>query len=176
MLLHSLQLDQSLINTTLNAPRTTIQWGYFVDDNLEAYFGKPLLFYPIRITGGTQLSYRDTATSHSALTNYIIPSNSRAISSSTSIDNIHFQNEINEYTGGSTFTGTLFENYYKTYIQDVYNNKRRLTKVKAFLPLKMIYNLKLNDKISLNNNTYIINSIKTDLTTGKSDLELLNVV
>jgi hypothetical protein len=155
---------------------TTIQWGWFVNESEEAYYGKPLLFYPIRITGGTQLSYRDTATSHSPLTNYIIPSNSRAISSSTSTHNIHFQNEINEYTGGSTFTGTLFENYYKTYIQDVYNNKRRLTKVKAFLPLKMIYNLKLNDKISLNNNTYIINSVKTDLTTGKSDLELLNVV
>jgi len=134
------------------------------------------LFYPIRQTSGTQLSYRDTTSTHSPLTSYIIPSNSRTLSSSTSTDNIHFQNEVNEYTGDSTFTGTLFENYYKTYIQDVYNNKRRLTKVKAFLPLKMIYNLKLNDKISLNNNTYIINSVKTDLTTGKSDIELLNVV
>ena len=143
---------------------TTIQWGWFVNESEEAYYGKPLLFYPIRQTNGTQLSYRDTASSHSALTNYIIPSNSIALSSSTSTANIHFQNEINEYTGGSTFTGTLFENYYKTYIQDVYNNKRRLTKVKANLPLKMIYNLKLNDKISLNNRTYIINSVKTNLT------------
>lgn len=155
---------------------TTIQWGWYVNESEEAYYGKPLLFYPIRQTSGTQLSYRDTTTTHSPLTSYIIPSNSRALSSSTSTDNIHFQNEVNEYTGDSTFTGTLFENYYKTYIQDIYNNKRRLTKVKAFLPLKIIYNLKLNDKISLNNNTYIINSVKTDLTTGKSDFELLNVV
>ena len=98
------------------------------------------------------------------------------MSSSTSPDNIHFDVETNEYTGGSTFTGTLFKNYYETYIQDVYNSKRRLTKVKANLPLKMIYNLKLNDKISLNNRTYIINSVKTNLTNGKSDFELLNVV
>lgn len=155
---------------------TTIQWGWSVNESEEAYYGKPLLFYPIRQTSGTQLSYRDTTSTHSPLTNYIIPSNSRALSSSTSTDNIHFQNEVNEYTGGSTFTGTLFENYYKTYIQDIYNNKRRLTKVKANLPLKMIYNLKLNDKISLNNRTYIINSVKTNLTNGKSDFELLNVV
>lgn len=167
------------------ADNTGIQWGWYVNESEEAYYGKPLLFYPIRQinqndqtipTTTPPISYRDTTTTHSALTSFIIPSNSRTLSSSTSTDNIHFQNEVNEYTGDSTFTGTLFENYYKTYIQDIYNNKRRLTKVKAFLPLKMIYNLKLNDKISLNNNTYIINSVKTDLTTGKSDLELLNVV
>lgn len=166
---------QRLVNATGGA-NTTIQWGWFVDDNKESYFGKALLFYPIRQVSGTQISFLTSTTSHVSLSNYIVPSNSIALSSSTSTANINFQNEINEYTGGSTFTGTLFENYYKTYIQDVYNNKRRLTKVKANLPLKIIYNLKLNDKISLNNNTYIINSIKTDLTTGKSDLELLNVV
>jgi len=155
---------------------TTIQWGWYVNESEEAYYGKPLLFYPIRQTSATPISYLTGTNSHIQLTSYIIPSNSRALSASTSTDNIHFQNEVNEYTDDSTFTGTLFENYYKTYIQDIYNNKRRLTKVKAFLPLKMIYNLKLNDKISLNNNTYIINSVKTDLTTGKSDFELLNVV
>ena len=155
---------------------TTIQWGWYVNESEEAYYGKPLLFYPIRQTSATPISYLTGTNTHIQLTNYVIPSNSRSLSSSTSTDNIHFQNEVNEYTGTSTFTGTLFENYYKTYIQDIYNNKRRLTKVKAFLPLKMIYNLKLNDKISLNNNTYIINSVKTDLTTGKSDFELLNVV
>ena len=27
-----------------------VQWGYFVDDNQEPYFGSPLLFYPIRLS------------------------------------------------------------------------------------------------------------------------------
>jgi len=40
----------------------------------------------------------------------------------------------------------------------------------------MIYNLKLNDQISLNNNSYRINSITTNLTTGESSIELLNIV
>ena len=74
------------------------------------------------------------------------------------------------------FTDTLFERNYKTYIQDVFKNKRRLTKVKAYLPLKILYNLKLNDKISLNNNNYRINSITTNLINGESNLELLNIV
>ena len=152
------------------------QWGWSVNENQEAYYGKPLLFYPIRQTSGTGISFITSTTSNVQLTTYIIPSNSVALNPSTDKSNIHFTEEVNEYTEDTGFDATLFKSYYETYITDVYNNKRRLTKVKAFLPLKMISNLKLNDKISLNNNTYIINSVKTDLTTGKSDLELLNVV
>ena len=154
----------------------TIQWGWFVNDNQEPNYGKPLLFYAIKQTSGTQLSFRNTASSHQALTTYNIPSNSLAISSSTSTTNINFSLEQNEYTLDTSFTGTLFENFYKSYLSDIYNNKRRLTKVKAYIPLKMIYNLKLNDKISLNNNNYRINSITTNLTTGESSIELLNIV
>ena len=166
---------QRLINQNGGA-NTTIQWGWYVNDNEESYFGSPLIFYAIRQTSGTAISFRNTSSSHVSVSNYIIPSNSKAISSSTSTENIHFQLEVNEYTNDSTFTGTLFENYYKNYLTDVFNNSRRLTKVKAMLPLKIIYNLQLNDKISLNNNNYRINSITTNLTTGESSLELLNIV
>jgi len=108
----------------------------------------------------------------------IIPSNSLSTNPSTSKININFNAEINEYnsenSNASAFTDTLFERNYKTYIQSVFNNNKRLTKVEAYLPLKIFYNLKLNDKISLNNYTYKINSITTNLITGKSSLELLN--
>lgn len=166
---------QRLVNATGGA-NTTIQWGWSVDDNKESYYGLPLIFYAIKVVGGTPISLKAAQASNTTNASYWIPSNSRAVSSSTSTDNIHFNLETNEYTGGSTFSGTLFENCYKTYIQDVFNNARRLTKVKAKLPLKIIYNLKLNDKISLHNRNYRINSIKTNLTTGDSDLELLNIV
>jgi hypothetical protein len=154
----------------------TIQWGWFADDNKESYYGSPLIFYAIRQTSGTGLSFRNTSNSHQQLTNYIIPSNSKTISSASSKENINFQLEVNEYTDDSTFSDTLFEVYYKNYLTDVFNNSRRLTKIQAMLPLKIIYNLKLNDKISLNNNNYRINSITTNLTTGESSLELLNIV
>ena len=154
----------------------TIQWGWFVNDNQEPTYSKPLLFYAIKQSGGTGISFKNSSSSFQQLTTYNIPSNSLAISSSTSTTNINFSLEQNEYTLDTSFTGTLFENFYKTYLTDIYNNKRRLTKVKAYIPLKMIYNLKLNDKISLNNNNYRINSITTNLTTGESSLELLNIV
>tara|TARA_B100001939_G_scaffold340639_1_gene349025 strand:- start:397 stop:2472 length:2076 start_codon:yes stop_codon:yes gene_type:complete len=167
---------QRLVNASGGA-NTTIQWGWFVNDNQEPTYSKPLLFYAIlQSSSTTNISFRNSSNTHQSISSYIIPSNSLAISSSTSTTNINFSLEQNEYTLDTSFTGTLFENFYKNYLTDIYNNKRRLTKVKAYIPLKMIYNLKLNDKISLNNNNYRINSITTNLTTGESSLELLNIV
>jgi hypothetical protein len=160
---------------------TTIQYGFFVDDNFEAYYGEPLLFYPILNNGNAMKIIDADTTATQNISRYFIPSNSLALSCSTSKVNIHFQNEYNEYTiqedGNSTcFTDTLFETKYKTYIQDVFNEKRRLIKVTAFLPMKVYYNLQLNDLIQLGQDSYKINSLTTDLTTGKTEFELLNTI
>ena len=162
------------VNPNLASPQTTIQYGYFVDDNLEAYFGKPLIFYPILQTSGTEISFRDSATTHSPLTSYFVPSNSLSLSSATSTINTNFYLEVNEYSLDTTFTGTLFEEHYLEYIQDIFNSKRRLTKLKAYLPLKIIYNLNMNDKVVINNQGYLINNLTTNLNTGESSMELLN--
>lgn len=156
---------------------TTIQYGYFVDDNYEAYFGKPLLFYPIRQTGAgtTSISFQDDLTgSHTELFSYYIPSNSLALSSATSTKNINFYLEVNEYTLTTTFTGTLFQENYLEYIQDIFNSKRRIIKLKAYLPLRIIYKLNMNDKVIINNQDYTINTLQTNLITGESSMELLN--
>ena len=169
------------INPSGTGASTTFQYGYFVDDNFEPYYGEPLLFYPI-LNNGTSIRIRDEETTdEDDITRYFIPSNSLALDCATSKVNIHFQNEINEYTareaGDPTcFTDTLFETKYKTYIQDVFNEKRRLTKVTAYLPMKVYYNLKLNDLIEIGQDTYKINSLTTDLTTGKTEFELLNTI
>ena len=57
---------------------------------------------------------------------------------------------------------------------DIFNNKNRLTKVTAYLPLKILLNFTLADRFDINGQRYKINSIKTNLKTGKSDIELLN--
>tara|TARA_R110000737_G_scaffold108538_1_gene141259 strand:+ start:1121 stop:3565 length:2445 start_codon:yes stop_codon:yes gene_type:complete len=161
---------------------TTVQYGFFVDDNLEPYFGMPLLFYPIRQINETAIRIRDTeSTNVSDIDDYFIPSNAVALESSTSKSNIHFGNEINEYQANEvgdplSFTDTLFETNYKTYIQNVFNVSRRITKVTAYLPMKIYYNLQLNDLIQLGQNNYKINSLTTNLTTGKTEFELLNDV
>lgn len=167
---------ERLVNQT-GAGDTDIQWGWSVNDNKESFHGLPLIFYAIRQTNSsTPISFGFDSGTKVSLNTFIIPSNSLSIDPAVSKKNIHFQNETNEYTNSTAFTETLFSDYYTNYISDVFSNARRLIKVGAFLPLKIIYNLELNDKVSIGNQQYIINSLKTNLINGKSDIELLNVV
>ena len=162
---------------------TGVQYGYFVDDNQESYFGSPLIFYAIRQVNTTNIRIRDTETTNKAdIDDYFIPSNALALESSTSKVNIHFGNEINEYQAFQpsvdplAFTDTLFYTKYRTYIRNVFDVSRRITKVTAYLPMKIYYNLQLNDLIQLGQENYKINSLTTNLTTGKTEFELLNDV
>ena len=150
-----------------------VQWGYFVDDNQDAYYGKPLLFYPIRQTSATEISFVN-ASGHEPLTTYIIPSNSVYLNPATGKDNINFNVEVNEYTATQDFTDTLFRKYYQNYILSVFDPKNRLTKVTAYLPLNILLKFNLSDRFIINGDSYKINSINTNLQTGKSDMELLN--
>ena len=164
-------------NNTLSSPanQTTIQYGFYVDDNLDAYISKPLIFYGItQSSSTTSISFLDSTSQHSQLTTYNIPSNSQSLNSATNSKNLNFFLETNEYTLDTTFIDTLFKVNYLNYIQDIFNEKRRLIKMKAWLPLRIIYNLKMNDLVTVNNQKYRINTIKTNLITGESDMELLN--
>ena len=170
------------LNDVDGGAQTKILYGLFVDDNLDSYYGEPLVFYPNNgaFTGGqTTIAFRKdggTASDVVEVTTYNMPSNSQYLSSFISAKNINFRNEINEYTLDTTFTGTLFNEYYLNYIKDVFNPSRRLTKVTAYLPMNIFYNLKLNDLIQLGQDNYKINSLTTDLTTGKTEFELLNTI
>ena len=169
---------ERLFNASSNTA-TTIQYGYFTNENEQPYFGKPLLFYPVLIITGTELSFLDSETSHTDTTTYNIPSNSIGINSLNSgHDNLNFGAEINEYalTSQGFSDNSLFRKEYIDYVSAVFNTKRRITKAKAFLPLRIVIALELNDKITMRNETYIINSVTTNLQTGESDFELLNVV
>ena len=150
-----------------------VQYGYFVDDNQDPYYGKPLLFYPIRQTSATEISFVN-ASGHEPLTTYIIPSNSVYLNPATGKDNINFNVEVNEYTATQDFTDTLFRKYYQNYILSVFDPTNRLTKVTAYLPLNILLKFNLSDRFIVNGNSYKINSINTNLQTGKSDMELLN--
>ena len=158
-----------------NSALTTVQWGYSVNENRQPYIGKPLIFYAIRQTSGTPISLVKNSSTQVELTNYIIPSNSLYLDSATGKQNINFNLELNEYTNTNTFTDTLFSDYQSEYIIDVFNQSRRITRVSAIFPLRILFDFKLNDTFTINQRIYIINSVTTNLQTGKSELELLNI-
>jgi hypothetical protein len=153
----------------------TPQVGWFVDDNNDPYYGKPLLTYAINVTGD-DIRFLETqeAGTFSDISSYYIPSNSVSLDSAVSKDNINFNLEVNEYTFGNDFTDTLFNKYYNTYISEIFNIKRRITKVNANMPLNFLTNYSLADRIKIVDKVYIINSLTANLLNGKTSLELLN--
>ena len=153
---------------------TTIQWGYSVNDSKSVYSGAPLLFYPYLQSGGESVSYLLGLFGVEALTTYNIPSNSLDINSNISKVNINFNSDINEYTGSTGFTDTLFEVYYKTYIENLFNIKARIFNLTCYLPLSILLKYNLNDRFVISGKKYKINSVNTNLQTGKSKLELIN--
>ena len=164
---------------------TDTQWGWSVDDNQDSYIGKPVLFYPVYTSVGSKtISFVDDVNPETGVFNSDVeitgsinmPSNSVAFSTSTSTANINFYKEFNEYEPNEDFSGTLFQNFYSTYIGQVFDSKNRLSKIKARLPMNILLNYSLADKFRISGTEYRINSITTNLTTGEADIELLNVL
>ena len=160
------------LNDLDDGTQSLMQYGYCTDKDQNPINIDPLILNITNetLTTGHYLSfYNGTSTGTAAgLTTYNRPSNTYGTSQS-----LNFGEEVDEYTG-LVEDDSLFENYYKNYIVDTFNAQRRLVKVKAYLPLRILLNYQLNDIFIINNREYIINSIKTNLETGKSELELLN--
>lgn len=148
---------------------TDLQWGWSADIKQQSNLGKPLLFYPIQVNATIGIIESDgDLVSH---TGVYIPSNSV---STTDSANINFRSEINEY-GLVPYESTLFEQYYKNYVKEIFDPQRRLTTTKAYLPLNILLNLTLADKIQIFENLYKINKLTTNFETNQSTLELINV-
>ena len=74
----------------------------------------------------------------------------------------------------ASIPNSIYSVYYQNYIGQLFSYKNRLTSIKANFPVSLITNLKLNDRLIIRDKRYIINNIKTNLTSGEVDLELLN--
>ena len=161
-----------------NNNNTFIQWGWSVDDKQSSFAGKPLLFYPV-LAGGTNLSVVNLAGGLTLKSTYFVPSNSMnlfgTVSGVTIGQNINFNAEVNEYTPSVAFNDTLFKKFYNSYIEEIFDIKRRLTKLKAYLPISMLHKYSLADRLIVFNEVYKINKIVTNFETLLSDVELINI-
>jgi hypothetical protein len=146
-----------------------LQWGWSADIKQGAFLGKPLLFYPILKT--ETFGVINTDGSLSSQPSVFIPSNSVR---TTDSKNLNFNAEPNEFQG-SPFKQTLFNEYYKNYIKEIFDPQRRLTTIKAYLPLSLLLNYTLADKIQVFTGLYKINKVTTNFETLQSTLELINI-
>ena len=86
---------------------------------------------------------------------------------------LNFHPEISTMTL-QTEQRTLFAEYYAGYLFNLYNLKNRETKVKTNLPISLLTNLELNDRLIIRDKRFFINDMTCNLTTGEVDFTLLN--
>jgi hypothetical protein len=146
--------------------------GYFLNSNYQSYIPKPTLLYLYGAsdTLTTNIKFYNGATydniSSYALFGQDLEQDGINYSLNFGADNSIILNE--------TIQNGLFASYYFAYLSNLYNLKQRLTSVKAMLPLSILTNLQLNDRLVIRDKRYIINDIKTELTTGEATLTLYN--
>ena len=174
---------------------TDILWGYSADGDFESktdvtpptgnyspVLTKPLVFYAIQETGlssGTGIKWISDGTPID-ITQYYRPSNTNEDEDASTAPEftINFDNETDEWnlTDYNVSTNSLFKKFYANYVDSLFDPKKRMYKVKAYLTTEVFINMRLNDRFIINNRVFTINSIKTNLKTELSEIELLNVV
>ena len=69
---------------------------------------------------------------------------------------------------------SIFTNFYQNQILNLYNQLSRVVSYTCYPSLKDVHRIKLNDTVIVNSKKYFINSIKNNLTTGKSQIVLIS--
>ena len=165
-------LYERMRNQTDSTDETNIQWGWMVSKDQNTVLGKPLVFYCHKQnTSAEPINIEVSSSSHQPVTDYIKPANTLG----NNLQTINFGSEIDEYFGGEN-TVSLFKTFYFNYIVPIYNEKSRLSKFEATLPLRLVTKLELNDKLIISGRSYKINKIQMNINTGKATLELINEV
>ena len=164
-------VNERLRNLATNLP-IRFQYGYSVDDSLNPTVPKPVLFY-----NNNSQSEQIGFTAENGLTVPIFtplntPNNTNSLEDNTK-QSINFSAELSTYNFG-LMPNTLYSSFYSDYITDMFSNQRRVYVFDAIIPNFILANIKLNDRLIIANKRYIINSINSNLTTGKTKLELLN--
>ena len=145
--------------------------GYCLNESYNAYTPKPMLLYlygesndlsshPIKFYNGTTHQNIDSFAQFGQDLSYQNEKYSLNFGAENSV--IHEE----------TIQQGLYAEYYFPYLVNLFNLKNRLVNVKTNLPISLLTNLQLNDRLIIRDKRYIINEMKSNLTTGQVDFSL----
>jgi hypothetical protein len=167
------------------------QTATLIDKDLKPYIPKPMLIYlnglVTTLSGADTIYTTNSSGGPTIITNYNRFSNEYD-NMPTDVNHaqlmtMNFGNEQSSWLNELAPQG-LYYRHYKNFIDNLYNIKTRMLKVKALLPASLLgstvtngagipLGIALNDRLVIRNKRYLINSFTTDLTTGETDFELL---
>jgi len=143
-----------------------------IDKDLKPYKPKPVLMYKNGLTTLTAAFKVYNGSGYTSVLDYQRFSNELFINND--IASLNFTAENSTWINSQTANNSLFQLWYKNYISALYDIRCRIIKLKAIIPIPMLSDIKLNDKLIYKDKKYIINTFTTDLTTGEVDLELIS--
>jgi len=155
---------------------TTIGVGKSITRELEPYIGSPYIFYAAgNIRGSQSFSYVNMDGDHFPFADFWQVGNVNNTTAESVTKTLNFGTEIDPYLLQG-FNQGLYKTYWEDYITDLYTPSRRVFQYKGQLPLGLMLALRINDKLTIGERNYLINQMKLNLTTGETQLELLNDV
>jgi hypothetical protein len=159
---------ENLLQQKFNGTQV-LQVGYSLNSEFAPYIPKPVLLYQYR-NQECDFKWANDGGGHSTVVDYT-PFGQDLLYNNTDYT-LNFAPETSTILDYPV-QNTLFANYYFSYLYNLYNLKQRLVSVKAKLPVSLLTGLQLNDRLVIRDRRYIINEIKTNLTTGDADLQLI---
>ena len=174
--------DESDLNT-----RTEFGHGWLVDKDQNEILTKPILFYNVvqpvndslqNEAGGSSgiIGFRGVGT----ISQYNRPSNTNAKeryisnvwNTTQGTKSINFNTEFDEFTDTEVNLG-LFRKYYQNYISNIFNKGTRVFDLEMKADLAFLLKYNINDTLTIKGEEFLINNIRTNLSTGLTKLELV---
>ena len=163
--------ENLLFTRSIGAASNYAILAYNLNESFNAYTPKPTLLYlygesndlsahPIRFYDGTTHQNIDSFALFGQDFTYLNEKLSLNFGAENSV--IHAE----------TIQQGLYAEYYFPYLSNLFNLKNRLVNVKTNLPISLLTNLQLNDRLIIRDKRYIINEMKSNLTTGEVNFSL----
>ena len=153
-----------------NTPSQYAIFGYCLNENYQAYTPKPILLYLYGSSGTLSHNIKFfNGSSHDNISSYALFGQDLTYQNTKYSLNFGAENSIIHL---ETIQNGLYAEYYFPYLMNLYNLKNRLTYVKTNLPISLLTNLRLNDRVIIRDKRYIINEMKSNLTTGEVNFSL----
>ena len=144
--------------------------GYFLNENLQSYTPKPTLLY---LYGESDALVHNikfyNGSGHNNISSYALFGQDFSYQNTKYSLNFGADNSV---IHEETIQNGLFATYYFPYLSNLFNLKNRLISVKTNLPISLLTGLRINDRIIIRDKRYIINEMKSNLTTGDVDFTL----
>jgi len=159
--------------------RTEFGQGWLVDKDQNEVLTNPILFWNISQdveTTYNKLGFKDKG----VITQYNRASNSNSteyysgagFATFEGTKSVNFNTEYDEFTF-SEVSGSLFKKYYTDYITTVFDKNTRIFELEMKASLSFLLSYKVNDTLTIKGDEFLINSIRTNLTTGITKMELI---